>query len=184
MNNFLLPNLPIHQFESAEREGDYYLKQLTMERMLKYFFLAGNVQYACFLTQYLLEMRHLPADAKRHRVSGAFVCRHQEGYWNAVSGDQFGEQTAIRMGKGALKGMTLSPELVCEWIDAFQITVHVTDQVDCIYSANAPCQFAQKQHKEEQRHRRVLDADDRALVDKEVAKHPHPLEDKRRQSPV
>ena len=32
---------------------------------------------------------------------------------------------------------------------------------------------------EEQRHQRVLDADDRALVDKEVAKHPHPLEDKR-----
>ena len=25
----------------------------------------------------------------------------------------------------------------------------------------------------------MLDADDRALVDKEVAKHPHPLEDKR-----
>ena len=112
-------------------------------------------------------------------MSGAFVCRHHEGYWNAVSGDQFGEQTAIMMGKGALEGMTLSPELVCEWIDAFPITVHVTNQVDCIYSAYAPCQFAQKQHKEEQRHRRVLDADDRALVDKEVAKHPHPLEDKR-----
>ena len=110
-------------------------------------------------------------------MPGAFVCRHHEGYWNAISGDQFGEQTAIRMGKGALKGTTLSPELVCEWIDAFRITVHVTDQVDCIYSANVPCQFAQKQHKEEQRHRRVLDADDRALV--EVAKHHHPLEDKR-----
>ena len=148
--------------------------------MLKYFFLAGHVQYARDLTQYLLEMRHLPADAKRDLVSVAFVCRHHEGYWNAVSGDQFGEQAAIRMAKGALKGMTLSPELVCEWIDAFPITVHVTDQVDCIYSANAPCQFAQKQHKEEH----VLDADDRALVDKEVAKHPHPLEDKRRQSPV
>ena len=88
------------------------------------------------------------------------------------------------MGKGALKGMTLSPELVCEWSDAFPITVHVTDQVECVYSANAPCQFAQKQHKEEQRHRRVLDADDRALFDKVVAKHPHPLEHKCRQSPV
>ena len=99
----------------------------------------------------------------------------------STSGDQFGEQTAIRIGKGVLKGMALSPELVCEWIDAFPIPVHMTDQVDCIYSANEPCQFAQKQHKEDQRHWRVLDADDRAL---EVAKHPHPLEDKRRQSPV
>ena len=73
--------------------------------------------------------------------------------------------------------MTLSPELVCEWIDAF--TLHVTDQVHCIYPVNAPCQFAQKQHKEEQRQRRVLDADDRALVDKEVAKYHQPLEDQR-----
>ena len=184
MDNFLLPTVLIHQFERAEREGDCYLKQLTMARMVKYFFLAGHVQYSRYLTQYLLEMRHLPADANRDLVSGAFVCRHHEGYWNAVSGDQFGEQTAIRMGKGALKGTTLSPELVCEWIDAFPITVHVTDQVDCVYPANAPCQFAQKQHKEEQRHRRVLDADDRALVDKEVAMHPHPLEHKCRQSPV
>ena len=75
--------------------------------------------------------------------------------------------------------MMLSPELVCEWIDVFPITVHVTDQVDCIYSAYGPCQFAQKQHKEEHRHRSGLDADDRALVDKEVAKHIHPMEDKR-----
>ena len=184
MDNFLLPTLLIHQFERAEREGDYYLKQLTMARMVKYFFLAGHVQYSRYLTHYLLEMHHLLADANRDLVSGAFVCRHHERYWNAVSGDQFGEQTAIRMGKGALKGMTLSPELVCEWIDAFPITVHVTDQVDCVYSANAPCQFAQKQHKGEQRHRRVLDADDRALVDKEVAKHLHPLEHNCRRSPV
>ena len=106
--------LLIYQFERAEREGDYYLNQLTMERMLKYFFLAGHVQYARYLTQYLLEMRHLPADAKRGLESGTFVCRHHEEYWNAVSGDQFGGQTAIRMGNGALKGTTLSPEVVCE----------------------------------------------------------------------
>ena len=87
VDNLLLPTLLIHQFERAEREGGYYLKQLIMERMLKYFFLAGHVQYARYLTQYLLEMRHLPADAKMDLVSGAFVCRHHEGYWNAVSGD-------------------------------------------------------------------------------------------------
>ena len=45
VDNFLLPTVLIHQFERAEREGDYYLKQLTMKRMLKYFFLAGHVQY-------------------------------------------------------------------------------------------------------------------------------------------
>ena len=62
----------------------------------------------------------------RDIVSGALVCPHREGYWNAISGDTFGEQTVIMMGKGALKGMTPSVEQVCEWIDAFPITVHVT----------------------------------------------------------
>ena len=43
-------------------------------------------------------------------MAGAFVCRHQEGSWNGVSSGQFGEQTAIRIDKGGLKGMTLSPD--------------------------------------------------------------------------
>ena len=81
VDNFLLPTLLIHQFEHAKREGDIYLKQLTMERRMKYFFLAGHVQYARYLTQYLLEMRVLHAEAKAD-----LVCRV-----NAVSADQFGE---------------------------------------------------------------------------------------------
>ena len=46
----------------------------------------------------LLEMASLHAEAKVD-----LVCRHHAGYWNAVSADQFGEQTTIRMGKGGLK---------------------------------------------------------------------------------
>ena len=74
VDNFLLTTLLIHQFERAEREDDYYLKQLTMERMLKYFFLAGHVQYARYLTQYLLEMRHLPTNAKRDPSCVRCIC--------------------------------------------------------------------------------------------------------------
>ena len=37
-----------------------------------------------------------------------------DGYWKVVFADQFGEQTAIKIGKGALKGMTLSANLVSE----------------------------------------------------------------------
>ena len=73
VDNFLLPTLLIHQFERAEREDDYYLKQLTMERMLKYFFLAGHVQYARYLTQYRLEMRHLRA------ICAPSACGCEEG---------------------------------------------------------------------------------------------------------
>ena len=43
VDNFLVPTLLIHQFERAEREGDIYLKQQTIERMMKYFFLTGHV---------------------------------------------------------------------------------------------------------------------------------------------
>lgn len=174
VDNFLVPILLIHQFERAEREGNVYLKQLTMERMMKYFFLAGHVQYARYLTQYLLDMRTLPPEAKVD-----LVCRHHDGHWNAVSADQFGEQTAIKMGKGGLKGMTLSPELVSEWIDAFPITVHVSEHVDHIYSTSAPGQSVKNKHKEELKHRRVLDAYDRDLIAAEVEKYPHPLEDHR-----
>ena len=48
----------------------------------------------------------LPAMAKDDLLSGAFVCRHKAGSWNAVSADQFGEQTAINIGKGGLKAVS------------------------------------------------------------------------------
>ena len=59
--------------------------------------------------------------------------------------------------------MTLSPELVSEWIDAFPITVHVSHHVDYVYTTNLPGESKQKQHKEEQKHRRLVDAEDRNL---------------------
>ena len=56
----------------------------------------------------------LPADAKADLMAGIFVCRHGDGSWNAVSADQFGEQTYIRYGKSkvGLVGLTLSAEQV------------------------------------------------------------------------
>ena len=57
VDNFLLLTLLIHQFECAEREGDFHLKQLAMECMMQCLFLAGHVQYARYLTHYLLEMQ-------------------------------------------------------------------------------------------------------------------------------
>ena len=84
-------------------------------------------------THYLLEMASVPCDAKVN-----LVCLHHSGYWNAVSADQFSEQTATKIGKGGLKGMTLSAELVSEWIDAFPITAHVSYHLDRIYCDDQP----------------------------------------------
>ena len=39
-----------------------------------------------------------------------------------LSADQFGEQMAIKIGKGGLNGFTLSSTQVAEWIDSFPIS--------------------------------------------------------------
>ena len=103
VDNLIVPTLIVHQFLRSEREGDWYLQQLCLQRMLPYFFAARHIHYARYITWHLLEMRCLSAAAKADLVSGAFVCRHRQGSWNAVSSDQFGEQTAIKIGKGGLR---------------------------------------------------------------------------------
>ena len=54
--------------------------------------------------------------------------------------------------------------------------VYVADHVDHIYCDYTTEQHSQKQHKEEMKHRRLLDA---SLIEAEVDKYPHPLEDNR-----
>ena len=73
--------------------------------------------------------------------------------------------------------MTLSPELVSEWIDSFPVTAHVSDHMDHIYDDDMPTASSLKPHKEELKHRRSLDAYDRNLIYSEVEKYSHPLED-------
>ena len=77
--------------------------------------------------------------------------------------------------------IALSAELVSEWIDAFPMTVHVSDRVDYIYmdTANLPGQSQTTQIKEELPHRRVIDAADSCLIVVAVEKYPHTLEHQR-----
>ena len=122
-------------------------------------------------------MRHLlPETAKVDLLAGAHVCRHSEGCWNSVSGDQFGEQTAIKTGKGGLIGMTLFPELVTEWIDSFPISVYLSDAMKRIYQEHPVDSSTQAKHKEEGENRRKLDQQDLREISLELAKHSHPLE--------
>ena len=64
-------------------------------------------------------------------------------------------------------------DLVIEWINAFPLINHVSQCLDYLYSANIPDQMKQMQRKEE-----FFDANDHRLIDAEVEKYPHPLEDK------
>ena len=86
VNNLLM--LLAHHFLRAEREGNWLFQQLCLERMLPYFFSAGHIHYVRYITWQLLEMRHLLSDnAKADLIPGAHVCRHSDGCWNSVSGD-------------------------------------------------------------------------------------------------
>lgn len=71
-------------------------------------------------------------DAKTDLMAGAFVCRHREGVGNAVSADQFGEQTYIPYGKskGGLVGMTLSAEQVACWVLSFPLCQRLAQDVE------------------------------------------------------
>ena len=118
----------------------------------------------------------LPAMSKDDLHSGAFVCRHKAGSWNAVSADQFGEQTAVKIGKGGLKGITLSPEQVAEWIDTFPISAYVSDALDHCFSPDQANSSSETPHKEEGIKRRNVDTDDRRRISEELDKCSHPLE--------
>ena len=73
VDDFILPTLLVHQFERAERKGDINLKLLTLQRMMKYFFVAGHIHYARYLTYYLLEMNALPEQAKVDILSAGIM---------------------------------------------------------------------------------------------------------------
>ena len=124
---------------------------------------------------HLIEMHHLPTEVRADLDSGAHVCQHHDGYWNSVSSDQFGEQTAIKTGKGGLKGMTLSNELVTEWINAFPVMVHMSDAMDSLYSEESTDNFSQTKHKEEGSKWQKLDSENLQKIASKLAKHSHPL---------
>ncbi len=122
------PTLIAHQFERAERESDFLLQHHCYQQMLPYFFAAAHWQYARYITWHVMEMKTmLPDDAKTDLLAGAHVCLHKPGTWNAVSADQFGEQTYIKNGKlpGGLKGLTLSADQVAIWVESYPVCAHV-----------------------------------------------------------
>lgn len=109
---------------------------------------------------------------------GHHVCRHKDGSWNAVSADQFGEQTYIRQGKakGGLVGITLSPDQVTRWFLSHHICNTVSQGMDKMFEGEEEDYDVQSdKHKEEGNNRRKLDADDRKKVLDELKKYPHPL---------
>ncbi|XP_068225089.1 uncharacterized protein [Palaemon carinicauda] len=71
--------------------------------------------------------------------------------------------------------MTLSPELVTEWIDSLPISAYLSNAMENLYLGQIRYTTAQTKHKEEGEKRQKLYADDRGRIAAELAKHSHPL---------
>ncbi len=155
VNCLITPTMIAHQFLRAEREGDWLLEQHCLEMMLPYFFAAGHHHYARYISWHLLDMRHLPQDAKKDLLDGAHVCRHSKGA-AAVSGDQFGEQTYIKQGKqaGGLKGISTNPDQVAVWIESLGVCSHLSMAMDNMYSPDRETASEPAKHKAEGEKRR------------------------------
>ena len=93
-----------------------------------------------------------------------------------MSSDQFGEQTAIKTGKGGLKGISLSSAQVAEWINSFPISAYITDTLDHCYSPDEPESSSEMLHTEKGVKRCKVDEDDHPCIRTELAKCSHPLE--------
>ena len=50
VDNLIVPTLIVRQFLRSEREGDWFLQQLCLQRMLPYFFAARHIHYARDIT--------------------------------------------------------------------------------------------------------------------------------------
>ena len=118
----------------------------------------------------------LPAEAKDDLLSGAFVCRHKAGSWDAVSADQIGQQTVIKIGKGGLKGIKLSSTQVAEWIDSFPMSAYVSDTFDHCYSPDLSNSSSETPHKEEGVTKCKVDEDDRQHISTELGNCSHPFD--------
>ena len=123
-------------------------------------------------------VRHIKHEARSIKCNSANYDLSEFTQENTV------KSTAIRIGKGGLKGMTLSPEMVTKWIDYFPITAHIADIMDHIYPGTSVDDSSgdgvgeRNSHNEEGKKRIALDSDDRNRISQELYRLSHPLEDK------
>ena len=121
----------------------------------------------------------LPEGVFESFLNGQHVCRHQEGVWNGIFSDQFGEKTYIRYGKakGGLVGKTLSQEQVATWTLSHYLCNGFTLAYDMMHDEEPDEEYdpGTKTHKEEGKRRKELDAADRNAIISEMKKYNIPL---------
>ena len=174
---FIIPTFLAHLFVRAEREGDWLLHMYCLRRMLPYFFASSYWNYARYIHWYIQDMdANLPPAIKEQYLTDGHTCRHAAGVWNAVSEDQFGEQTYIRYGKskGGLVGISLSADQVAGWVLSHHVCDTLPLAMDEMFADREYDERADK-HKEETEGRKTLDYEDRKKIREELEKGCNPL---------
>ena len=116
------PTILVMQLLHVQSDGVFLLQQVILEAMMHYFFAAGHMNYARYMTLYLRTAENLPTAANNDIMKGAHACGHSGG-GTAVPADQFGVQTYIMRGKGpgGLRGISTNAEQVC----SFSVCAHL-----------------------------------------------------------
>ena len=155
------PVIILHLYLRAERECDWLLHLYSLQRILPNFYAAGHWNYVHYIHWYLLEMKTLLSEGVFESfLNGQHVCRHQEGVWNGIFSDHFGEQTYIRYekAKGGLTGKTLSQEQVATWTLSHHLCNSFTSAYDMMHVEEADENYdpGTKTHKEEGKRKKNL----------------------------
>ena len=114
---------------------------------------------------------NLPPAIIEQYLTDGHTCRHEAGMWNAVSEDQFGEQTYIRYdkSKGGLMGISLSADQLAGWVLPQFMCDTLALAMDEMFVNNDYDDRADK-YKEETGGRKTLDCEDRKKISEELEK--------------
>ena len=168
---FIIRTLLAHLFVRAEREGDWLLYMYCLGRMLPYFFASSHWNDARYIHYIQYMDANLPPAINEQYLTDGHTCRHAAGVWNAVSKDQFGEQTYIRYGKskGGLMGISLSADQVAGWVLSHHMCDTLALAMDEMFVKREYDERAHK-HKEETEGGKTFDYENRKKIREELEK--------------
>ena len=152
-------------FTHAERGSDWYLHLYTTHKMIDYFYAAGHVNYARYVTHYLHSMLSLPEDVKYHFLKGEHTVGLTPGRVNCIWTDQTIESTTMQKGHNAggpcRSGNIMNPKAEVRWALALPTELKMKQDLQEMTETEQGHAFGDSKHKEELPGRIESDAVDR-----------------------
>lgn len=121
--------LPLKNYISATREGDWTTYQSSKAEFLPLLFSSGRTTYAKYLPVLILTMKRLPPDVLQAFEEGQFVSKLTKGIFKSVWLDYALETTANKDLKGGsgIVGLTLRGPALARWFLARPLTAQYSN---------------------------------------------------------